>query len=40
MDTNDQIRTSLLKALLPDGKAIAYLLFGIMVGYVLGCAFG
>ncbi len=39
-DTNDKIRESLLKALLPDTKAVTYLLAGCIAGYVLGRVFG
>ena len=38
-DTNDQIRSSLLKALLPDATAVAYLLAGVIGGYILGRLF-
>ncbi len=35
-DTNDKIRSRLLTALLPDTKAITYLLAGVIAGYIIG----
>lgn len=38
-DTNDKVRGSLLTALLPNTKAITYLLAGVIIGYIAGRLF-